>query len=135
MTPVAVELTHLRKTYGRVVAMNDVSLRVERGEFFSLLGPSGCGKTTTLRAIAGLVEPDGGKIEIMSRDVTDLPVHRRNIGMVFQNYALFPHMNVAENIGFGLRMRGLPRSEIAARVEQALELVRLAGTGGGCRVS
>ena len=129
VNPAAVQLTSLRKSYGRVMAIDDVSLRVERGEFFSLLGPSGCGKTTTLRAVAGLIDPDAGKIEIMSRDVTSLPVHKRNIGMVFQSYALFPHMTVAENIGFGLRMRGVKREEIAARVERALDLVRLGGTG------
>ena len=125
-----VELTHLSKAYGRVVAINDVSLCVGQGEFFSLLGPSGCGKTTTLRAVAGLIEIDAGTIAIMSRDVTDLPVHKRNIGMVFQNYALFPHMTVAENIAFGLKMRGVKRREIAGRVERALDLVRLGGTGG-----
>jgi putative spermidine/putrescine transport system ATP-binding protein len=129
VNPAAVQLTCLRKSYGRVMAIDDVSLRVERGEFFSLLGPSGCGKTTTLRAVAGLIDPDAGKIEIMSRDVTSLPVHKRNIGMVFQSYALFPHMTVAENIGFGLRMRGVKKEEIAARVERALDLVRLGGTG------
>jgi putative spermidine/putrescine transport system ATP-binding protein len=127
--PAAVQLTGLSKSYGRIVATDNVSLRVERGEFFSLLGPSGCGKTTTLRAIAGLIELDAGKIEIMSRDVTDLPVHKRNIGMVFQNYALFPHMTVAANIAFGLRMRGVNKGEIAPRVERALELVQLGGTG------
>jgi putative spermidine/putrescine transport system ATP-binding protein len=130
MTPAAVRLTSLKKSYGRVVAIDDVSLRVERGEFFSLLGPSGCGKTTTLRAIAGLIELDAGKIEIMNRDVTGLAVHKRNIGMVFQNYALFPHMTVAANIAFGLRMRGMARGEVSALVERALDLVRLGGTGG-----
>jgi len=128
--PAAVQLTGLSKSYGRIVAIDKVSLRVERGEFFSLLGPSGCGKTTTLRAVAGLIELDAGKIEIMSRDVTNLAVHKRNIGMVFQNYALFPHMTVAENIAFGLRMRGTARGDMSALVERALELVRLSGTGG-----
>src|SRR5213593_1082575 len=107
--PAAVQLTRLRKSYGRVVAIDDVSLTVGHGEFFSLLGPSGCGKTTTLRAVAGLIDLDAGKIEIMSRDVTNLAVHKRNIGMVFQSYALFPHMTVAQNIAFGLRMRGVRR--------------------------
>ncbi len=129
MDDVAVRLTHLTKTFGHVVAVDDISLQIRRGEFFSLLGPSGCGKTTTLRAIAGLAEVDRGTIEIFGRDVTDLPPNKRNIGMVFQNYALFPHMTVTQNVGFGLRMRGVPRSEIARRVEQTLELVQLVGTG------
>jgi spermidine/putrescine ABC transporter ATP-binding subunit len=126
--PVAVRLTSLRKTYGRVVAIDDLSVCVDRGEFFSLLGPSGCGKTTTLRAVAGLVDLDAGAIEIMDRVVTYLPVHKRNIGMVFQNYALFPHMTIAENIAYGLRMRRVSKAAIASRVKRAFELVQLSGT-------
>ena len=129
MTDQAVRLTGLEKNYGRVVAVDGVSLEVARGEFFSLLGPSGCGKTTTLRLVAGLAEPDAGAIEIMGRDVTDIPANRRNIGMVFQNYALFPHMTVAQNIGFGLRMRGVRGADRAGQVDRALDLVRLGGTG------
>jgi putative spermidine/putrescine transport system ATP-binding protein len=125
----AVQLTDLRKIFGRTTAIDDLSLRVNRGAFFALLGPSGCGKTTTLRAIAGLCEVDAGIIEIMGRDVTALPVNKRNIGMVFQNYALFPHMTVAENISFGLKMRGVPKSEITTRIARALDLVQLPGIG------
>ena len=128
MNDAAVHLQSLNKVYGEVVAVDDVSLDVQRGEFFSLLGPSGCGKTTTLRLVAGLIEPDGGHIEIMGQDVTDLPANRRNIGMVFQNYALFPHMTVTENVTFGLRMRKVDRGETARRVEQVLDLVQLGGT-------
>jgi putative spermidine/putrescine transport system ATP-binding protein len=129
MNDLAVQLLSLTKQYGRIAAVNDVSLEVQRGEFFSLLGPSGCGKTTTLRLIAGLAEPDAGVVKILGDDVTDVSTNKRNIGMVFQNYALFPHMTVSENIGFGLRMRKVPRSEIKDRVAKALELVRLTGVG------
>ena len=123
----AVQLVHLTKQYGRLAAVDDVSLEVRRGEFFSLLGPSGCGKTTTLRLIAGLAEPDGGTIRILGDDVTGVPTNKRHIGMVFQNYALFPHMTVSENVAFGLRMRKVKRVEAAARVARALEMVRLQG--------
>jgi putative spermidine/putrescine transport system ATP-binding protein len=123
----AVQLVHLTKQYGRTVAVDDVSLEVRRGEFFSLLGPSGCGKTTTLRLIAGLAEPDAGTIRILGDDVTGVPTNKRDIGMVFQNYALFPHMTVSENIAFGLRMRKVNRAAITSRVASALELVRLSG--------
>jgi putative spermidine/putrescine transport system ATP-binding protein len=125
----AVQLTDLSKAFGRTTAIENLNLRVNRGDFFALLGPSGCGKTTTLRAIAGLCEVDSGIIEIMGRDVTALPVNKRNIGMVFQNYALFPHMTVAENISFGLRMRRIPKAEIATRIGRALDLVQLPGIG------
>jgi putative spermidine/putrescine transport system ATP-binding protein len=125
----AVQLVNLTKRYGRAAAVDDVSLEVRRGEFFSLLGPSGCGKTTTLRLIAGLAEPDAGAVKILGDDVTDVPTNKRNIGMVFQNYALFPHMTVSENIGFGLRMHKVGRSEAADRVATALDLVRLRGVG------
>ena len=127
---IAVNLRSLHKSYGQSVAVDDVSLEVRRGEFFSLLGPSGCGKTTTLRMIAGLLQPDAGQIEIMGEDVTDRPAHRRNIGMVFQNYALFPHMTVAENVAFGLKMRKIERSVAAERVERVLDLVQLGGAKG-----
>ena len=125
----AVRLADVTAKYGELVAVNRVTLEVRRGEFFSVLGPSGCGKTTTLRSIAGLTRIWSGTIELFGRDVTDLPPDKRNIGLVFQNYALFPHMTIAENIGFGLRMRRFPRSEIPQRVERILDLVGLAGTG------
>ncbi len=125
----AVQLVGLTKRYGRVAAVDGVSLDVQRGEFFSLLGPSGCGKTTTLRLIAGLVEPDDGAVKILGDDVTDVPTNKRSIGMVFQNYALFPHMTVSQNVAFGLRMRKVNRAEIVDRVGKALDLVRLSGVG------
>jgi putative spermidine/putrescine transport system ATP-binding protein len=124
-----VELTGLTKRYGSAAAVDGVSLDIAEGELVALLGPSGCGKTTTLRMVAGFVEPDAGSIRIGGRDVTRLPPNRRDTGMVFQGYALFPHLTVAENVAFGLEMRRVGRSEIAARVEEALRLVRLAGLG------
>jgi spermidine/putrescine ABC transporter ATP-binding subunit len=102
-----------------------LSLDVRQGEFLTLLGPSGCGKTTTLRMIAGFAEPDGGRVWLHGEDITELPPDRRNIGMVYQQYALFPHMSVFENVAFGLRVRKLPAQEIRSRVEAALERVRL----------
>jgi spermidine/putrescine ABC transporter ATP-binding subunit len=100
---------------------------MRRGEVVSLLGPSGCGKTTTLRMLAGLVEPSEGEIFVRGAPITRVPVHRRNVGMLFQNYALFPHMTVLDNVGFGLRMRRLPRGEVGRRARAALDLVRLTG--------
>src|SRR5215813_12041329 len=120
-------LKSLSKHFGVTVAVNDVSLDVERGEFFGLLGPSGCGKTTTLRMIAGLEKPDTGTIEFDNRDVTHIAPERRGFGMVFQNYALFPHLNVFENVAFGLRARHRTKAEIGERVSSALELVQLPG--------
>ena len=146
-------LKNISKRFGSTPAVTDVSLDVERGEFFGLLGPSGCGKTTTLRMIAGLEKPDAtlvkstthiqnatgrtasyetekpviGTIEFDGRDITNLPAERRGFGMVFQNYALFPHLNVFENVAFGLRARHKPTSEIRERVKGALELVQLPG--------
>ena len=119
------ELVELSKRYGDHAAVKNFTLDVADGEFVVLLGPSGCGKTTTLRMIAGFVEPSGGRTRIGARDVTFLPPWRRNTGMVFQSYALFPHLTVAENIAFGLEMRRRPTSEIAARTAEALRLVRL----------
>jgi putative spermidine/putrescine transport system ATP-binding protein len=110
-------------------AVDGVSLAIAAGEFLTLLGPSGSGKTTTLKMIAGFEAPDAGVVRIGGRDVTGLPPHRRDIGMVFQNYALFPHMSVAGNVGFPLRMRGVARAAIAASVERALAMVRLGGLG------
>jgi putative spermidine/putrescine transport system ATP-binding protein len=122
---VEVELRELHKRYGAVVAVDSLSLRMAPGELVSLLGPSGCGKTTTLRAIAGLVQPDAGEVVVGGRVMNNVPVHRRGFGLVAQNYALFPHMNVIENVTFGLRMRGLPRAEMARRARESLALVKL----------
>jgi iron(III) transport system ATP-binding protein len=120
-------LKNLSKRFDKTQAVSDVSLDVERGEFFGLLGPSGCGKTTTLRMIAGLENPDSGTITFEERDITTLPAERRGFGMVFQNYALFPHLNVFENVAFGLRARHTPKPEIRERVKSALDLVQLPG--------
>jgi iron(III) transport system ATP-binding protein len=120
-------LKNISKNYGTTPAVADISLDVERGEFFGLLGPSGCGKTTTLRMIAGLEKPDTGTIEFDGRDITNLRAERRGFGMVFQNYALFPHLNVGENVAFGLRARHRPGPEIKERGRSALELVQLPG--------
>ncbi len=114
---------------GRVMAVDDVTLDIEAGEFFALLGPSGCGKTTSLRMIAGFELPDSGRVHVGGRDITDLPVHRREMGMVFQSYALFPHRTVEENVGFGLRMRDVSKADIKQRVAAALALVALTGLG------
>jgi putative spermidine/putrescine transport system ATP-binding protein len=123
----AVHLDGISKTFGDTVAVDRVDLVVQHGEFLTLLGPSGCGKTTTLNLIAGFHTPDAGAISLAGRPVNDLPPFRRDIGLVFQDYALFPHMSVAQNIAFGLRMRRIDRREITRRVAEALELVRLAG--------
>ncbi len=120
-------LNQLSKRYGSTQAAADIELDVEGGEFFGLLGPSGCGKTTTLRMIAGLETPDSGTIQFDGRDITALPPEKRGFGMVFQNYALFPHLNVFENVAFGLRARHKPKNEIARSVSSALELVQLPG--------
>jgi spermidine/putrescine ABC transporter ATP-binding subunit len=124
----SIRIDGVTKTFdGRVMAVDDVTLDIQAGEFFSLLGPSGCGKTTTLRLIAGFEIADVGRIVVGGRDITDLPAHKRDMGMVFQSYALFPHRTVAENVAFGLRMRGLPKAEIAERVAAALKQVALDG--------
>jgi ABC-type Fe3+/spermidine/putrescine transport system ATPase subunit len=120
-----VTLDNVCKSYGDHVAVSGVDLKVAAGEFLTLLGPSGCGKTTCLRMIAGFVKPTSGKILIGGRDVTQLPPHRRNTGMVFQSYALFPHQTVAGNVAFGLEVRGLSRAERDRRTREALQLVRL----------
>ena len=124
------DIRNLAKRYGDFYAVRDVSLAIEDGEFLVLLGPSGCGKTTTLRMVAGFIEPSAGEVKLGGQDVTLLPPWRRNAGMVFQSYALFPHLTVAQNVAFGLEMRKLPRADIARRVEEVLALVRLAGYGG-----
>jgi ABC-type Fe3+/spermidine/putrescine transport system ATPase subunit len=121
-----VQIEGVTKRFGPVVAVDDVDLEVERGELFALLGGSGCGKTTLLRLLAGFETPDAGRIAIDGQDMTGVPPHRRPVNMMFQSYALFPHMSVAENVGYGLRREGLPRHEIAGRVAEALERVKLA---------
>jgi spermidine/putrescine ABC transporter ATP-binding subunit len=125
-----VRLEGLLKTYGRVRAVDGVTLTVSGGEFVTLLGPSGSGKTTTLMMVAGFVEPDAGEVFLGGARVTDTPAHRRGLGMVFQHYALFPHMTVFDNIAYPLRMRRVPRAEIRDRVRAALDLVRLPDVGG-----
>ena len=119
------ELRRIRKTFGRVVAVAGMDLTVNPAEFVGLLGPSGCGKTTTLRMIAGFERPDSGEVVIKNRAVTDLPPHRRDIGIVFQNYALFPHMTVFQNVAYGLRVRGVAKDRIAREVADALKLVHM----------
>jgi putrescine transport system ATP-binding protein len=123
------QLEQVTKRHGDLAAVDAVSLDIEPGELFALLGPSGCGKTTLLRLVAGFEAPDAGRIRIDGLDVTDLPAHRRPVNMMFQSYALFPHMNVEKNIGFGLVQDGLPRNEVAARVAEGLRLVQLEGLG------
>jgi len=125
----ALSVRRLRKAFGTVVAVDDVSLDAAPGEFLALLGPSGCGKSTLLRMVAGLVEPDGGQVVLAGEDITRVAVHRRNLGLVFQSYALFPHMTVFENVAFGLRRRGVGPAELGSRVERMLELVRLGPLG------
>lgn len=125
-----IEIAGLSKAYGGAAALWDISLSVRRGEFLTLLGPSGCGKTTLLRCLAGFERPDTGSVLLDGRDVTRLPPNRRAVNTVFQNYALFPHMSVADNVAFGLSLQRLPDAEVATRVEEALDLVRLSGLGG-----
>jgi putative spermidine/putrescine transport system ATP-binding protein len=123
-----VELQNITAGYERDnPVLQGFYLSVDRGELVSLLGPSGCGKTTTLRTIAGFIEPDGGSLRIGDKDVTRVPPNKRNIGLVFQSYALFPHLSVFENVAFGLKMRGVAKAEIGERVQRALDLVDLGG--------
>jgi putative spermidine/putrescine transport system ATP-binding protein len=124
----SIEIADVSKVYdGGVRAVDAVAMDIRQGEFFSLLGPSGCGKTTTLRMIAGFEMPSAGAIRVDGADITHVPAHKRDMGMVFQNYALFPHRTVAENVAFGLRMRGLDKASIAAKVKAALAMVELSG--------
>lgn len=129
MTSDGLTITDLRVTYGAVVAVTGFDLSVARGEVVALLGPSGCGKSTVLAAITGIVEPEAGQITWDGRDVTHVPTHRRGIGMMFQDNALFPHRDVAANIGFGLRMQGASKAAIAERTAEMLDLVGLPGLG------
>src|SRR5690349_7586191 len=124
----AVEFRDIDIAYGKFVAVRDFSLSIAKGSFVTLLGPSGCGKTTILRSIAGLVDISSGQISIGGRRVDDVPIYKRNIGLVFQSYALFPHKSVFDNVAFGLKYRNVPRAEIARKVGQALEMVRLPGS-------
>jgi putative spermidine/putrescine transport system ATP-binding protein len=124
-----VEAIALYRSYGEVVAVDGVDLAIPAGEFFTLLGPSGSGKTTTLRLIAGFEQPDSGRVLLGGTDVTKRPPYARNVNTVFQDYALFPHMTVEENVGYGLRVKGVKREERRARAGEALEMVRLAGLG------
>jgi putative spermidine/putrescine transport system ATP-binding protein len=130
LTAPAIRLIGVRKTYGDVIAVERLDLEVRRGEFFTLLGPSGSGKTTTLRLIAGFEQADSGAIELGGVDVTRSPPFRRDVNTVFQDYALFPHMDVADNVAYGLRVRGVGKAERRERVEAALTMVRLEGYGG-----
>jgi putative spermidine/putrescine transport system ATP-binding protein len=123
------ELSGISKRFREHLAVDGISLAVGEGELLCLLGPSGCGKTTTLRIIAGFEAPDGGEVRLAGRDIAPVPAQKRDIGVVFQSYALFPHLTVEENVGFGLKMRGQSRDEIAAAVADALRLVRLEGVG------
>jgi putative spermidine/putrescine transport system ATP-binding protein len=126
----AIRLRNVQKSYGDVVAVAGTDLEVRRGEFFTLLGPSGSGKTTLLRLIAGFERPDGGVIELGGRDVTGVPPYQRSVNTVFQDYALFPHMSVADNVEYGLKIRKVAKAERAQRAAEALEVVRLSGLGG-----
>ncbi len=127
MPEIDVRLERVSKLFGDTTAVDDLSLDIEEGEFFSMLGPSGCGKTTTLRMIGGFEEPSSGTVYLGGRDVTDLPPYRRDVNTVFQSYALFPHLNVFENVAFGLRRKKVEKAEIADRVREVMNLVDLTG--------
>jgi len=124
-----IEIAGLSKRYGPITAVDSVDLTIRRGEFFALLGPSGCGKTTLLRMLAGLELPTEGTVRIDGQDVSMVPANRRPVNMVFQSYAVFPHMTVLENVAYGLKVDGVPKDEVRQRAEQALELVKLGGYG------
>ncbi|NBO21645.1 MAG: ABC transporter ATP-binding protein, partial [Rhodobacteraceae bacterium] len=124
-----IQLNDLVKSYGATPVVQDFSLTMDKGEFVSLLGPSGCGKTTVLRMLAGFEQPNSGRVIIDGQDVTALRANQRHIGMVFQSYALFPNLTVAANVGFGLKVAGTPKADIAPRVDEMLALVGLAGYG------
>jgi spermidine/putrescine transport system ATP-binding protein len=127
VTEIDVRLERVSKFFGDVVAVDDLSLDIAEGEFFSMLGPSGCGKTTTLRMIGGFEDPSVGTVYLGGRDVTDLPPYRRDVNTVFQSYALFPHLNVYENVAFGLRRKKVDKGDIERRVHESMRLVDLEG--------
>jgi spermidine/putrescine ABC transporter ATP-binding subunit len=129
-TPIAVKIGGVSKSFGAVTALKQASLNIRQGELMTLLGPSGCGKTTLLNIIAGFLSADEGSLEIANERVNEVPAFQRQIGMMFQNYALFPHMTAGDNVGYGLKMRKLPKAEIAKRVSEALALVKLTGLEG-----
>ena len=129
MADAALELLGLSKRFGAVAAVDGIDLTVRDGEFVTLLGPSGCGKSTTLNLIAGFLAPDAGAIRLAGQDVGSRPPFKRDLGLVFQDYALFPHMSVADNVGFGLKMRGVSKAETARRIDEALAMVHLEGLG------
>jgi len=126
---IALALNNISKSYGSLKVLNQIDLEQKEKEFLILLGPSGCGKTTLLRILAGLLQPDSGTVTLKGNEISNVPAFRRDIGMVFQNYALFPHMTVAQNIAFGLRMRHIPKSDISLRVQEVLRLVQLEELG------
>ena len=122
-----IDLFNITKSYGDTEVIKDLTLYIRKNEFITLLGPSGCGKTTTLRIISGFEKPDSGRVLFDNVDITDLPPHKRKVNTVFQKYSLFPHMNVYENIAFGLRIKKLPEKQIREKVRDVLELVELSG--------
>jgi putative spermidine/putrescine transport system ATP-binding protein len=125
-----VAIDSITVAYGNTMPVENLSLNVAQGEFLSLLGPSGCGKTTTLRSVAGFIRPGRGEIRVGGKSVNGVPPNKRNMGMVYQDYALFPHMTIAQNVAFGMKMRGASKSDIAARVQEMLALLQLSGMGG-----
>jgi spermidine/putrescine transport system ATP-binding protein len=127
---IGISVRDVRKRYGHVEAVRGVSIDIREGEFLTMLGPSGCGKTTTLRMIAGFEEPDAGTIHLRGEDVTDVPPNRRNVNMVFQHYALFPHLTIEENVAYGLKIKKVAKPERRTRVEEMLSIVRLEGMQG-----
>ncbi|MDF2583971.1 MAG: spermidine/putrescine transporter ATP-binding protein, partial [Mycobacterium sp.] len=129
-TGVAVDLVGLTRTYGAVRALDGLTLRIQPGELVALLGPSGCGKTTALRILAGLDEADAGSVSVDGRDISRVPANKRDIGLVFQAYSLFPHLTVLDNVAFGLKMRGVGSRERAGRAAEMLDLVGLAAQSG-----
>lgn len=126
---VAISIRHLSKNFGPMPVLQDIDLKIEAGEMFFLLGPSGCGKTTLLRHIAGFYQPDKGHILFDAREITHVPAHRRNTAMMFQSYALWPHLSVAENVAFGLQERKLPKEDITRRTAEALDMVQMGALG------